>query len=56
LPELLKKEAQSNKDTLPSQKRHPLLKELQHIDTNTLTPLEALNTLNQWKEKWGNNG
>jgi DNA mismatch repair protein MutS len=36
-------------------KTHPLLDELQKIDTEGLTPLDALNLLDKWKKKWVEN-
>lgn len=33
-------------------KKHPLLEELQKVETEHLAPLEALNLLNNWKKKW----
>jgi len=32
---------------------HPLLEELQRLDPERLTPLEALELLFRWKERWG---
>jgi DNA mismatch repair protein MutS len=32
---------------------HPLQAELRALDPETLTPLEALNRLAEWKKKWG---
>ncbi|MEG2140381.1 MAG: hypothetical protein RRY20_06300, partial [Bilophila sp.] len=32
---------------------HPLLVALQDTDPNSLTPLEALNRLTEWKLLWG---
>ncbi len=32
---------------------HPLLVELQSLDPNTLTPLDALHCLTKWKQLWG---
>ncbi|NCC25439.1 MAG: DNA mismatch repair protein MutS [Deltaproteobacteria bacterium] len=32
---------------------HPIVAELQTLDTNTLTPLEALTIMSDWKNKWG---
>ena len=33
--------------------RHPLVDELRVLDPNTLTPLEALQQLAAWKQRWG---
>ncbi len=33
------------------EKKHPILKELEKLDLNNLTPIEALNILNKWKNK-----
>ena len=35
---------------------HPLLEELAGLDIDQLTPMEALNVLNTWKETWGKDG
>ena len=32
---------------------HPLFTALHNLDTNTLTPMQALNLLNEWKTLWG---
>lgn len=32
---------------------HPLLTALTDVDTNSLTPLMALNLINEWKQLWG---
>lgn len=32
---------------------HPLLVALRDVDTNSLTPLMALNLINEWKQLWG---
>ena len=32
---------------------HPLLEELRALDTDRLTPLDALARLSQWRERWG---
>jgi DNA mismatch repair protein MutS len=39
----------------PEEKRdsHPLLTELERIDPEDMTPLQALQTLAEWKQRWG---
>ena len=37
------------------QEIHPLLDAITKIDPNSLTPLEALNLLIDWKRRWGEN-
>ncbi|MFP4070925.1 MAG: DNA mismatch repair protein MutS [Desulfovibrionales bacterium] len=32
---------------------HPLIKELNGLDPVNLTPMQAMNLLNRWKEEWG---
>jgi DNA mismatch repair protein MutS len=52
LPGLGKKEAHSE-ETTKTPERHPILEELERIDPEGMTPLQALQTLAQWKECWG---
>ena len=33
--------------------KNPVLEELEHLDVNALSPLEALNKLFEWKKKAG---
>ena len=49
------KQALCGADTPDEQKQepHPLQDALQKINIDTLTPLEALNVLYEWKAKWG---
>jgi len=35
--------------------KHPLLEELRSLDTNSITPLDALTKLAQWKKKLDEN-
>ncbi len=44
---------QENSET-PGSKTETLLQKLQETDINTLSPLQALNLLQQWKEDYGN--
>jgi DNA mismatch repair protein MutS len=40
----------------PAPERHPLLDELEGLDPEAMTPLQALQTLSKWKEKWASRG
>jgi len=35
---------------------NPLLDELEHLDLNTLSPIEALNRLYEWQQRFLKNG
>ncbi len=53
MPEVLRKPRHADQERSPSQTgHHPLLEELKQVDPDNLTPVEALNLLNQWKKKW----
>ncbi|MEN3002681.1 MAG: DNA mismatch repair protein MutS [Armatimonadota bacterium] len=39
--------------TLFEAEEHPLLEELRQLDPTTLTPVEALMKLDEWKRRWG---
>lgn len=51
-------ETRSNPEGDKRQERgkHPLLRELESVDPNTMTPVQALQTLAEWKEKWAGSG
>ena len=56
LPGLDNPSAKETKPILPEltqEVAHPLVTSLQSLDTNNLTPLQALSILNEWKMLWG---
>jgi len=55
LPGVFKQEKNTSPDsnTKPQPQDHPLLIELKNLNIESLSPLEALNLLNRWQEKWG---
>lgn len=55
LPGVFKQEkiTSPGSNTEPQPQDHPLLIELKNLNIESLSPLEALNLLNRWQEKWG---
>ncbi len=53
LPGLEESEPSATKDPEPAPPPHPMLVALRDLDTDHLTPMQALERINEWKILWG---